>query len=58
MCYMSCHTVTDCMLYGLRPARVSLANSSSLNQKNLSPVYSINVIKNNYSEMRELMSKS
>lgn len=33
----SVHTVTNLMLYGLRPARVCLANSSSLNQKNLSP---------------------
>ena len=31
------HTVTSCMLYGLRPARVCLENSSSLNQANLSP---------------------
>jgi hypothetical protein len=31
------HTVTSCMLYGLRPARVCRENSSSLIQANLSP---------------------
>lgn len=31
------HTVTSRMLYGFRPASVCRANSSSLNQKNLSP---------------------
>ena len=35
--FVATHTLTNWMLYGLTPAKVSLANSSSESQKNLSP---------------------